>query len=158
RGPDGQGFRLAPGVALGIQRLAIIDLATGDQPITNEDDSVVVICNGEIYNHVELRAVLEARGHRFRTRSDVEVIVHLYEEDGVEAVQRLRGMFAFALWDASRRRLWLARDRLGIKPLHYAVTPGGIYFASEQKAILAAGIDPGPPDVRALDSIFEYGF
>jgi asparagine synthase (glutamine-hydrolysing) len=158
RGPDGQGFHVGPGVGLGIRRLAIIDLETGDQPIYNEDESVAVMCNGEIYNHVELRACLEARGHRFRTRSDVEVIVHLYEEHGLDAVQRLRGMFGFALWDAVRRRLWLVRDRLGIKPLHYVLTPGGIYFASEQKAILAAGVDPGPPEVRALDSIFTYGF
>ena len=147
-----------PGIGLGVQRLAIVDLATGDQPIGNEDGSILAICNGEIYNHVALREWLEARGHRFRTGSDVEVIVHLYEEEGVESVSRLRGMFAFALWDTRRRRLWLARDRLGIKPLHYADTPTGLYFASEQKAILAAGVPPGPLDVRALDDLFLFGF
>ena len=158
RGPDSRGVHGGPGIGLGVQRLAIVDLATGDQPIGNEDGSVLVICNGEIYNHLELRAWLEARGHRFRTGSDVEVIVHLYEEEGVESVRRLRGMFAFALWDTSRRRLWLVRDRLGIKPLHYADTPTGLYFASEQKAILAAGVPPGALDARALDELFLYGF
>ena len=111
---------MAPGIGLGFRRLAIIDLDTGDQPIANEEGSVVVVCNGEIYNHVELRAELEAKGHRFRTRSDVEAIVHLYEEHGDAFVERLRGMFALALWDARRRRLVLARDRFGIKPLYYA--------------------------------------
>jgi asparagine synthase (glutamine-hydrolysing) len=158
RGPDGQGFHVGPGIGLGFRRLAIVDLRTGDQPIGNEDGTILVICNGEIYNHVELRAELEARGHRFRTRSDVEVIVHLYEDLGLEAVSPLRGMFGFALWDAARRRLWLVRDRLGIKPLHYTLTPEGLHFASEQKAILAAGVDPGPPDVRALDAIFAFGY
>lgn len=158
RGRDGQGVHIGPGVGLGVQRLAIVDLATGDQPIGNEDGTIQVVCNGEIYNHVDLRATLETRGHRFRTGSDVEVIAHLYEEEGVESVARLRGMFAFALWDASRRRLWLARDRLGIKPLHYTDTPAGLYFASEQKALLAAGIVPGPLDVRALDDLLLFGF
>jgi asparagine synthase (glutamine-hydrolysing) len=158
RGPDSRGVHSGPGIGLGVQRLAIVDLATGDQPIGNEDGSILAICNGEIYNHVALREWLEARGHRFRTNSDVEVIVHLYEEEGVESVSRLRGMFAFALWDTRRRRLWLARDRLGIKPVHYADTPTGLYFASEQKAILAAGVPPGPLDVRALDDLFLFGF
>jgi asparagine synthase (glutamine-hydrolysing) len=145
-------------VGLGIQRLAIVDLVTGDQPIANEDASIVVVCNGEIYNHVALRHELAARGHRSRTGSDVEVIVHLYEEEGVESVARLRGMFAFALWDLPRRRLWLVRDRLGIKPLHYAASPTGLCFASELKAILATGVDGGPLDIRALDEVFLYGF
>jgi asparagine synthase (glutamine-hydrolysing) len=158
RGPDGCGFHGGPGVGLGVQRLAIVDLDAGHQPLTNEDGTVVVVCNGEIYNHVELRHELGARGHRFRTRSDVEVIAHLYEEEGVESVSRLRGMFAFALWDLPRRRLWLARDRLGIKPLHYATSSTGLYFASELKAILAAGLPPGRLDVRALDEVFLFGF
>ena len=158
RGPDGSGIHLGPGIGLAVRRLAIVDLATGEQPIANEDGTVVVVCNGEIYNHVELRAELAARGHRFRSASDVEVIVHLYEDFGLECVRRLRGMFAFALWDAARRRLWLVRDRFGIKPLHYALTGEGLYFGSELKAILAAGIEPGALDVRALDELFRLGF
>lgn len=158
RGPDGSGQYLAPGVALAVRRLAIVDIPGGQQPIANEDGTLRLICNGEIYNHVALRAALQARGHRFRTRSDVEVILHLYEDEGVEAVRRLRGMFALALWDIRQRRLWLARDRLGIKPLHYAVLADGLYFGSEQKAILAAGVDPGGLDLHALDNLFQFGF
>jgi asparagine synthase (glutamine-hydrolysing) len=157
RGPDSDGFHLAPGVGLGIRRLRIIDLVTGDQPIANEDGSVVVVCNGEIYNHVELRRELAAAGHRFRTASDVEVIVHLYEAHGDGFLARLRGMFALALWDANRRRLLLARDRLGIKPLHYALTPAGLHFGSEQKAIFASGAVEPRPDVQALGQVFSYG-
>lgn len=116
RGPDGEGYHSGPGVGLAVRQLSIIDLETGDQPIANEDGSVVVICNGEIYNHVELRRELMSAGHSFRTRSDVEVIVHLYEDCGPAVVDRLRGMFAFALWDSTRRRLMLARDRMGSSP------------------------------------------
>src|SRR6266705_6924766 len=106
--------------------------------MANEDGTVFVVCNGEIYNHPDLRPALEARGHRYRTRSDTETILHLYEEEGERCVESLRGMFAFALWDRTRRRLLLARDRLGIKPLYYAVTQRELLFASEIKAILAA--------------------
>jgi asparagine synthase (glutamine-hydrolysing) len=158
RGPDGKGLHVGPGVGLGIQRLAVIDLVTGDQPMGNEDGTVTVVCNGEIYNHVELRTELTALGHRFRSASDVEVLVHLYEELGLESVKRLRGMFAFALWDSARRRLWLVRDRLGIKPLHYALSRDGLYFGSEIKAILAAGWAARELDVRALDELFAFGF
>jgi asparagine synthase (glutamine-hydrolysing) len=158
RGPDGQGFHLAPGIGLGVRRLAIVDLETGDQPIRTPDESVSLVCNGEIYNFLELRAELQAAGHRFQSGSDVEVIVHLYEEFGIECLRRLRGMFALALWDARRRRLLLARDRLGIKPLFYALVGEGLLFGSEQKAILMAGLVERALDPRALDDVFNFGF
>ncbi|HUF90062.1 MAG TPA: asparagine synthase (glutamine-hydrolyzing), partial [Gemmatimonadota bacterium] len=158
RGPDGEGMHFAPGVGLGVRRLAIVDLETGDQPIANEDGSVVVVCNGEIYNHVELRAELIRAGHRFRTRSDVETIAHLYEDLGLECLHRLRGMFAFALWDAKRARLVLARDRLGIKPLVWARTGEGLAFASEFKALLAGGLVEPALDPAALEDLFAWGW
>lgn len=147
RGPDGFGYHVADGVALAHARLSIIDLATGDQPIANEDGSLWTVFNGEIFNHVELRAELESEGHRFRTRSDTEVIVHLYERDGDDFVQRLNGQFAIALWDARRRRLLLARDRTGIRPLYHARAGGRTWFASEPSALLCvlpglASLDP----------------
>jgi len=157
RGPDSEGFLAAPGIGLGFRRLSIVDLKTGDQPISNEDGSVTVICNGEIYNHVELRQRLVAAGHRFATASDVEVIVHLYEDHGPDFVSHLRGMFGLALWDARRQRLMLARDRLGIKPLHYAITADGLFFGSEQKAILASGAVEPNPDLQALGQLLSYG-
>jgi asparagine synthase (glutamine-hydrolysing) len=137
RGPDDEGLYVAPGVALGMRRLSIIDLESGHQPISNEDGSVWVVFNGEIYNFEALRQTLESRGHRFRTRTDTEVIAHLYEDHGPELVNHLRGMFAFAVWDQRRRRLLLARDRLGIKPLYYGEVNGRLIFASELKAILS---------------------
>ena len=136
RGPDDEGFYLAPGVGLGMRRLSIIDLDSGRQPVSNEDGSVWVVFNGEIYNFQELRREMEGRGHVFSTHSDTETIVHLYEEYGKRCVDHLRGMFAFALWDARRRQLLIARDRLGIKPLYYAEIGGRILFASELKSIL----------------------
>lgn len=158
RGPDGQGSHVAPGIGLGIRRLAIVDLETGDQPIANEDGSVVVVCNGEIYNHVELREELIRAGHRFRTRSDVETIAHLYEDLGPDCVHRLRGMFAFALWDVTRARLMLTRDRLGIKPLVWARTREGLAFASEFKALLAGGLIEPTLDPGAVDDLFAWGW
>lgn len=158
RGPDGRGSARLAGAALGIRRLSIIDLETGDQPLANEDGAITLVCNGEIYNAPELRSELLGAGHRFRSRSDVEVIVHLYEDTGVECLTRLRGMFSLALWDARRRRLMLARDRFGIKPLVYAARPEGLWFASEAKAILAAGVEGGGADPRAIDDLFRFAF
>src|SRR6266478_1308183 len=137
RGPDDEGIYAHGRAGLGMRRLSIIDLSTGHQPIHNEDHDVWVVFNGEIYNFPELRPELEARGHRFYTNTDTEVIAHLYEELGAECVQKLRGMFAFALWDERRGSLLIARDRLGKKPLHYALHDGRLYFASEIKSILA---------------------
>ena len=137
RGPDGEGLHLEPGVALGHRRLAIIDLATGQQPLYNEDGSVVVVFNGEIYNYQALIPELQALGHSFHTRSDTEVIVHAWEAWGERCVDRFRGMFAFALWDRNRETLFLARDRLGVKPLYYALLPDGhLLFGSEIKSLL----------------------
>lgn len=157
RGPDEAGFFMAEEhVSLGMRRLKIIDLATGSQPISNEDGTVTVVFNGEIYNFKELRKELEASGHKFRTVADTEVLVHLYEEDGEDFPKRLRGMFAFALWDAKIRRLLLGRDQFGIKPLYYAVSGGKLYFASELKALrLATGLC-GELDPAALDYYFSY--
>ena len=136
RGPDAAGYYVAAGIGLGHRRLSIIDLATGDQPLANEDHTVWVVFNGEIYNFADVRAELEAAGHAFRTHSDTEVIVHAYEQWGEHAVDRFRGMFAFAVWDDRRRRLMLARDRVGIKPLYYSITKAGITFGSEIKSLL----------------------
>jgi asparagine synthase (glutamine-hydrolysing) len=136
RGPDAEGFYVGPGIGLGHRRLSIIDLATGNQPLANEDETIWVVFNGEIYNFAETRAELDAAGHRFRTHTDTEVIVHAYEQWGERCVDRFRGMFAFALWDEPRRRLLLVRDRVGVKPLYYAVTSDAVVFGSELKAVL----------------------
>ena len=154
RGPDADGFYVDGSVGLGHRRLSIIDLATGDQPLSNEDGTVWVIFNGEIYNFRDVRAELEERGHVFRTHSDTEVIVHGYEEWGEEVVQRFRGMFAFALWDARARRMLLARDRLGIKPLYYSLLGGrGLVFGSEIKAVLE---HPGVSREWRFDALDAY--
>ncbi len=157
RGPDAEGFLREPGVGMVHRRLSIIDLAGGDQPIGNEDGSLQVIFNGEIYNYRALRADLEARGHRFQTRSDTEVLVHLFEEHGAGLVDHLRGMFAFALWDRDQRCLLLARDRLGIKPLYVYRDGEKLLFGSELKAILAyPGIDRSV-DASALEDYLAMG-
>lgn len=158
RGPDADGFWQESGIALVHRRLSVIDLTGGNQPIANEDGSLQVVFNGEIYNYHALRAGLLARGHQLRTHSDTEVIVHLYEEAGPRLVEQLRGMFAFALWDRPRRRLLLARDRVGIKPLYYYRDAQKLVFGSELKAILAhPGVDTGL-DPAALEDYITYGF
>lgn len=159
RGPDEGGVHLEPGIALGHRRLSIIDLSTGQQPLYNEDESVCVVFNGEIYNYQELIPQLQALGHVFRTRSDTEVIVHAWESWGEDCVKRFRGMFAFALWDRGRQTLFLARDRLGVKPLHYALLPGGLFlFGSELKSLLAHPDFPRDVDPMAVEEYFALGY
>ena len=159
RGPDGHGLYFAPGIGLGHRRLSIIDLDGGQQPLFNEDRTVTVVYNGEIYNYQELASELAALGHRFHSRTDTEVIVHGWEEWGESCVDRFRGMFAFAVWDQPRQTLFLARDRVGIKPLYYSWLPDGrLFFASEMKALLvcpdlARNIDP-----TAVEDYFAYGY
>ena len=158
RGPDDDGQYLNGRVGLGFRRLSIIDLSGGHQPMANEDETVWIAYNGEIFNHAEHRAPLEARGHRFRTRSDTEAIVHLYEEHGSTCPRELRGMFGFAIWDEKRKALLLARDRSGIKPMFYATTPGGdLIFGSEIKAILASGMITPEVDDAAVAEYFALG-
>jgi asparagine synthase (glutamine-hydrolysing) len=159
RGPDEGGEHHEPGVSLGHRRLSIIDLSTGQQPLFNEDQSVVVVFNGEIYNYQELIPELQAAGHVFRTRSDTEVIVHAWEAWGSDCVHRFRGMFAFALWDRNRETLFLARDRLGVKPLFYAVLADGrLLFGSELKSLMACGDLPREIDACAVDEYFALGY
>jgi asparagine synthase (glutamine-hydrolysing) len=159
RGPDGEGFHVSPGVGFGHRRLAIIDLATGAQPLYNEDASVVVIYNGEIYNFAELSVQLSALGHRFHTRSDTEVIVHAWEQWGEACLQRFNGMFAFALWDERQQTLFLARDRLGVKPLYYCWLPSGqLLFASELKSLLVHPAVTRTIEPRAVESYLAFGF
>src|SRR5262249_32076720 len=142
----------------GMRRLSIIDLATGEQPLASEDQKLWVVFNGEIYNYQQLTRDLIERGHRFSTTSDTEVLVHLYEEEGEDCVSRLRGMFAFALWDSARRTLLLARDRLGIKPLYYADTLDGFVFGSELKAVVKSPWVGRRVDQRAVTSFLRYGY
>ena len=158
RGPDDEGAYVEGPVGLGMRRLSIIDLAGGHQPIHNEDRSVWVVFNGEIYNFLELRQELERRGHTFYTHSDTEAIVHLYEEMGVECVKKLRGMFAIALFDRRRQKLLLARDRLGKKPLYYAVRDGRLWFGSEIKALLAVAPELAEVDPEGLLQYFYFGY
>ncbi|MGH9668178.1 MAG: asparagine synthase (glutamine-hydrolyzing), partial [Bryobacteraceae bacterium] len=156
RGPDDEGLHVDGGCAIGMRRLSIIDLSTGHQPISNEDGTVWVVFNGEIYNYQRLRQELIAKGHRFATNSDTETLIHLYEERGAAGLSELRGMFAFAIWDGRRQRLLLARDRFGKKPLYYAVLPQGLYFGSELKCLQASGGVPFDLDEEALRLYFQF--
>lgn len=156
RGPDSAGYFVDHRVALGFRRLSIIDLESGDQPIYNEDGSVVLLCNGEIFNHVELKKTLVQKGHQFRTRSDVEVLLHLYEEHGVDFLDKINGQFAFVIYDRKNRRLFLARDHFGINPLYYTTVNGSFIFASEIKAILEHPQAPREVDLTGLDQILSF--
>jgi asparagine synthase (glutamine-hydrolysing) len=158
RGPDSRGLHVSGPVGLGIQRLRVIDLETGDQPVYNEDESVAVVLNGEIYNYAELREELLQAGHTLSTNGDTEVIAHLYEEHGTDCVNRLQGMFAFALWDAQRQRLFIARDRVGKKPLFYSYRGGVISFASELQALIQDPEVPRDVDLAAIDAYLAYGY
>lgn len=158
RGPDDEGISVKEGVALGMRRLSIIDVQGGHQPISNEDNTSWIVFNGEIYNFSELRDDLESKGHQFRTHSDTEVILHAYEAYGPECVRKLRGMFAFAIYDFKSQTLFLGRDRLGKKPLHYAYDRGTFYFSSEIKSILAVAPQLGTIDNEALGQFFCYGY
>jgi asparagine synthase (glutamine-hydrolysing) len=158
RGPDSGGVHVSPGAGLGARRLSIIDLAGGDQPIANEDETVWVVQNGEIYNFPELRDEVEAGGHRLRTRCDTEIHLHLYETHGQRYVERLRGMFAVAIWDSRERRLVLARDRFGIKPLYYRIAADTLAFGSELKALLALPGCSRELDPDALEAYFDGGY
>src|SRR5262245_22513291 len=169
RGPDADGtyysefryrppYESMPGVALGHRRLSIIDLATGGQPMCNEDGSVWIVFNGEAYNYQALRYRLEGSGHRFRTDSDSETILHLYEDEGPECFSHLNGMFAVAIWDSNRRRLVLGRDRLGKKPLVYRQEPGRLMFASELKSLLEVPGLPREIDPSAVDEYLTYQY
>jgi len=158
RGPDSVGYHVEGRVALGVARLRVVDLATGDQPLANEDGSVQVVLNGEVYNHGALRETLRGAGHRFATRSDTEVIAHLWEEYGPQCVTLLDGMFGVALWDRRRERIWLARDRMGEKPLYYAEAGGGVVFASELRAVLAHPAMTRALDLQGLSRYLAYDF
>ena len=158
RGPDEDGRWIEPGVALGMRRLSIIDVAGSHQPVRNEDGRVLAVFNGEIFNFAELRRDLAARGHTLASEGDSETIVHLYEEYGLDFVRHLRGMFAIALWDRPNRRLVLARDRMGVKPLYWADTPYGIAFASEVKSLIAAGVVRPELDPMAAELFLAHGF
>jgi len=159
RGPDEGSLHTEPGLGLGHRRLSIIDIATGQQPLFNEDGTVAIVFNGEIYNYQDLIPELQALGHRFHTKSDTECIVHAWEQWGEDCVQRLRGMFAFVLWDRNRQTLFMARDRLGVKPLHYALLPDGqLLFGSELKSVLAHGGLDRSLDPLAVEEYFALGY
>ena len=156
RGPDECGFLYDDNFSMGMARLSIIDLQSGTQPIHNEDETVWVVFNGEIYNYIELRPQLEKQGHRFYTSSDTEVIIHLYEEYGLDFVQHLNGQFAISIWDVKQKKLILARDRVGIRPLFYTQQNGTLYYASEMKSFFATKKIQAEIDPSALGDIFTF--
>ena len=158
RGPDDEGFYINQHVGLAMRRLSIIDLSTGKQPISNEDGQIWIVFNGEIYNHKDIRTELESKGHQFKTKTDTEAIVHAYEEYGESCVQKLNGMFTFAIWDNRKKTLFLARDRIGIKPLYYLFDRNRLIFGSEIKSILQAGDIPKRIDLQALDHFLTFEF
>lgn len=158
RGPDDEGFFIEDGVALGMRRLSIIDLFTGHQPISNEDGTIWIVFNGEIYNYQELRDDLIRRGHTFKTNTDTETIVHLYEEEGEECVKRLRGMFAFAIYDKRHRKLFIARDRVGVKPLHYALIGNRLVFGSEIKSLFQHPAVPREVNLEAISDFLSFSY
>lgn len=158
RGPDDDGTHIEPGVGLGFRRLSILDLAHGHQPMSNDNRSVWIVFNGEIYNHGDLRPLLESHGHRFKTRCDTETIIHLFEEEGVAGLSRMNGMFAFCIWDRARQRAVLCRDRLGIKPLYYRLTEHGLSFASEIKALLKDGTATASIDPECVEEYLTFRF
>ncbi len=158
RGPDDEGYYINKNIGLGMRRLSIIDINTGHQPISNENEKIWIVLNGEIYNYRILRSELEGKGHRFKTNSDTEVIIHLYEEYGIDCLKYLRGMFAFAIWDTENERLFLARDRVGKKPLVYAIINNSIIFASELKAIIQDDAVKKEIDLDALDQYLSFQF
>ncbi len=158
RGPNDAGYWTAGSVGLGVRRLSIIDVGGGHQPISNEDGTLWIVFNGEVFNHVALRSELKQRGHRFTTTTDTEVIVHLYEEEGQNCLRHLRGMFAFAIWDSRKNQLFIARDRLGIKPLYYALGHDSLLFGSEIKTMLSRPMISRNMDWTAIDAYFAYGY
>lgn len=158
RGPDGEGYHEEDAIALGMRRLAIIDLDHGWQPIYNEERDIVVVFNGEIYNHKQLRKLLEEKGHIFRTYSDTEVLVHLYEEHGIKMIDKLRGMFAFCIWDIAKQKGFVCRDRFGIKPLFYSMAENSLIFASELKSILASNKISKEISPQAIDAFISYNY
>ncbi|MCC7431795.1 asparagine synthase (glutamine-hydrolyzing), partial [bacterium] len=158
RGPNDSGIYTDKNIGLGFRRLSIIDLHTGHQPLSNEDDSIWIVFNGEIYNFMELRQTLVSKGHRFKTKTDTEVIIHLYEEFGVDCVKQLRGMFAFVIWDSKKQQIFCARDRFGIKPFYYFIDNEKFIFGSEIKSIKASNDINFQLNIFALDAYFTYGY
>ncbi len=158
RGPNDRGTHVSPGASIGARRLSIIDVEGGHQPFSNEDGTIWAVQNGELYNHASIRDDLRRRGHTFASRCDTEILPHLYEEYGPMFPEQLRGMFGIAVWDQVRRRGVIARDRLGIKPIYYAVCGDSLVFASELKSLLASGLVPTDLDYEAIDAFLSLGF